>query len=251
MTDLPEIAATVRRYKKHAREQAALAREAHQLRATARMLRQANAHKVNAQAAVVDLAEQREARLDANANKLLAMWPDMLKIAELGLPRFEDPGDILEWLMLENVPGRFPYTAGAFAVAIDGNREGEDAAVDTDRHFAVNALAPLASTLSDAFAFVDARMARGMSIDEAAANLSLVFAGGMGADDAALARAARRIWAVAMRDRYGGAERSQKLGCRVPGKPADPGSFVVAQLTELAEERVLSAFERHGLSSRP
>ena len=31
------------------------------------------------------------------------------------LPRYEDHGELLRWLLLENVPGTFPYTAGVFA----------------------------------------------------------------------------------------------------------------------------------------
>jgi methylmalonyl-CoA mutase N-terminal domain/subunit len=38
------------------------------------------------------------------------------------LPQYEDHGEILKWLMLDNVPGSYPYTAGTFAF----KREGED-----------------------------------------------------------------------------------------------------------------------------
>ena len=44
------------------------------------------------------------------------------KIRKVALPRYEDHGEILKWLMLDNVPGSFPYTAGTFAF----KREGED-----------------------------------------------------------------------------------------------------------------------------
>jgi methylmalonyl-CoA mutase N-terminal domain/subunit len=40
----------------------------------------------------------------------------------VALPQYEDHGEILKWLMLDNVPGSFPYTAGVFAF----KREGED-----------------------------------------------------------------------------------------------------------------------------
>ena len=44
------------------------------------------------------------------------------KIRKVALPRYEDHGEILKWLMLENVPGSFPYTGGVFAF----KRENED-----------------------------------------------------------------------------------------------------------------------------
>ena len=97
------------------------------------------------------LIAQRETTLDPAAKKLLAMWPEMQKaysgseyvvkirdkeirtsltytslsgtaIRKVALPRFEDHGEILKWLMLENVPGSFPYTGGVFAF----KRENED-----------------------------------------------------------------------------------------------------------------------------
>ncbi len=148
---LAEIADTVRGYKKKAREQARLAREIQQLRSSAEMLRIGKPDRAKAAEAVVDLAEQRELQQDPAARKLLAQWPDMQKayagdeyvvkirdkeirtqithttlsgnkIRKVALPTFEDHGEILKWLMLENVPGSFPYTAGVFAF----KREGED-----------------------------------------------------------------------------------------------------------------------------
>ncbi|HSQ72842.1 MAG TPA: cobalamin-dependent protein, partial [Rubrivivax sp.] len=76
---LADIADTVRGYKRHARAQAARAREVQQLRAAAAMLRAGKPDKPRAAEAAIHLAEQREARLDAHAKKLLAMWPDMVK----------------------------------------------------------------------------------------------------------------------------------------------------------------------------
>jgi methylmalonyl-CoA mutase len=97
------------------------------------------------------LASDKDAQLDAESKKLISMWPDMQQaysgdeyvvkirdkeirtrltykslsgttIRKVSLPRFADHGEILRWLMLENVPGSFPYTAGVFAF----KREGED-----------------------------------------------------------------------------------------------------------------------------
>jgi methylmalonyl-CoA mutase len=74
-----------------------------------------------------------------------------------------------------------------------------------------NPISQLAFTLSNGFTFVEAYLARGMHIDDFAPNLSFFFSNGMDPEYTVLGRVARRIWAVAMRDRYGANERSQKL----------------------------------------
>ena len=415
---LADIADTVRGYKAHARDEAKLAREIQQLRASAAMLAVDKPERTRAAEATINLAEQREARQASRAKKLLGMWPDMQKayagdeyvvkirdkeirtalthttlsgskIRKVSLPTYEDHGEILKWLMLDNVPGSFPYTAGTFAF----KREGEDptrmfagegdafrtntrfkllssgmaakrlstafdsvtlygndpavrpdiygkvgnsgvsvatlddmkvlyggfdlthpatsvsmtingpaptilamfmnTAIDQnlDRFKADNAREPtadeaakitawvkenvrgtvqadilkedqgqntcifstefslkvmgdiaeyfvhhkvrnfysvsisgyhiaeaganpisqLAFTLSNGFTFVEAYLARGMHIDDFAPNLSFFFSNGMDPEYTVLGRVARRIWAVAMRDRYGANERSQKL----------------------------------------
>lgn len=415
---LAEISDTVRGYKKQALAQARLAREVQQLHGTARMLKEANADKQNAHAAVVELATEREGRLAPDARQLLAMWPDMrkayagdeyvvkirdkeirtnlvhttlsgTKIRKVVLPRYEDHGEILKWLMLDNVPGSFPYTAGVFAFKREGEDPtrmfaGEGDAFRTNRRFKLvsegmpakrlstafdsvtlygadpaprpdiygkvgnsgvsiatlddmkvlysgfdlcspatsvsmtingpaptilamfmntaidqnldrfkadngreptageaakikdwvlanvrgtvqadilkedqgqntcifstefslkvmgdvaeyfvhhnvrnfysvsisgyhiaeagaNPISQLAFTLSNGFTFVEAYLARGMHIDDFAPNLSFFFSNGMDPEYTVLGRVARRIWAVAMRDKYGANERSQKL----------------------------------------
>ncbi len=148
---LADIADTVRSYKKAARAQAALAREIQQLRASAAMLARDKPERSRAAEAVVNLAEQREARQDPRAARLLVDWPALQaayagdeyvvkirdkeirtalthttlsgsKVRKVALPTFEDHGEILKWLLLDNVPGAFPYTAGTFQF----KREGED-----------------------------------------------------------------------------------------------------------------------------
>ena len=74
-----------------------------------------------------------------------------------------------------------------------------------------NPISQLAFTLANGFTFVEAYLARGMHIDDFAPNLSFFFSNGMDPEYTVLGRVARRIWAVAMRDRYGANERSQKL----------------------------------------
>jgi len=74
-----------------------------------------------------------------------------------------------------------------------------------------NPISQLAFTLANGFTFVEAYLARGMDIDDFAPNLSFFFSYGMDPEYAVLGRVARRIWAVAMKRRYGAGERSQKL----------------------------------------
>jgi methylmalonyl-CoA mutase len=148
---LAEIADTARGYKARVREQVKLAREVQQLKEAARMLKAEKPGRAPAAEASLDLAGQRLARMDKAALHLLQQWPDMQKayagdeyvvkirdreirtkltwkslsgttVRKVSLPQYEDHGEILKWLMLENVPGSFPYTAGTFAF----KRENED-----------------------------------------------------------------------------------------------------------------------------
>jgi methylmalonyl-CoA mutase len=148
---LAEISDTVRNYKKRGHAQATLAREIQQLHETARMLHDDDATRDGAKNTVLRLAQEREQQQDPAARKLLAQWPEMQKayagdeyvvkirdkeirtaltskslsgttIRKVSLPKYEDHGEILKWLILDNVPGSYPYTAGTFAF----KREGED-----------------------------------------------------------------------------------------------------------------------------
>ena len=410
---LAEIADTVRHYHRFTAKQVNFAREKQQLQAATKMLL-----KAGRPVDMNDLIKERDDHLDANSKQLLNSWPDMLaaysgdeyvvkirdkeirtglifetlsgtKIRKVALPKFVDHGEILRWLMLENVPGSFPFTAGVFAFKREGedptrmfagegdpfrtNRRfklvsqgmpakrlstafdsvtlyGADPAVRPDiygkvgnsgvsvatlddmkvlydgfdlcdpatsvsmtingpaptilaffmntaidqqmdkfrvdnkrepsadeaakikawvlqnvrgtvqadilkedqgqntcifstefslkvmgdiqeyfvhhqvRNFysvsisgyhiaeaGANPISQLAFTMSNGFTFVEAYLARGMHIDDFAANLSFFFSNGMDPEYTVLGRVARRIWAVAMRDKYGANDRSQKL----------------------------------------
>lgn len=74
-----------------------------------------------------------------------------------------------------------------------------------------NPISQLAFTLSNGFTYVEAYLARGMNIDDFAANLSFFFSNAMDPEYSVMGRVARRIWAIALRDKYGANERSQKL----------------------------------------
>ena len=155
---LAEVAETVRGWRARVEAQSALARERQQLRESARMLEAgtgsgggADSADAGARAALESLAAEREAALDPEARALLDGWPALReaysgdehdvpaggrtiraalthttlsgnRIPKISLPRYRDEGDLLGWLMRENVPGRFPFTAGVFPF----KREGED-----------------------------------------------------------------------------------------------------------------------------
>ncbi|MFC3151526.1 methylmalonyl-CoA mutase family protein [Litoribrevibacter euphylliae] len=74
-----------------------------------------------------------------------------------------------------------------------------------------NPISQLAFTLANGFTIVEYYLARGMSIDDFAPNLSFFFSNGMDPEYSVIGRVARRIWARAMKERYGASERSQKL----------------------------------------
>jgi isobutyryl-CoA mutase len=182
---LSEISDTVRAYKRKAREQATLAREIQQLQAAARMLKIDKPDRAPAAEAALDLAAHRKAAQDPGARKLLQQWPDMqaayagdeyvvkirdkeirtaltsaslsgTKIRKVALPQFEDHGEILKWLMLDNVPGSFPYTAGTFAFKREGEDPtrmfaGEGDAFRTNRRFKMVSEGLPAKRLSTAF----------------------------------------------------------------------------------------------------
>jgi len=413
---LAEIADTIRSYKRDVYAQSRLAREAQQLREARRILLE---EVQGASGVSLDvLAGAREAALDPRTREVLADWPAQkkayagdqyvvkvrdqeirtslvsrslagTKIRKVSLPSYEDDGELVKWLLLENVPGRFPYTAGTFAFKREGEDPtrmfaGEGDAFRTNRRFKMlssgmpakrlstafdsvtlygsdpdrrpdiygkignagvsiatlddmkvlyegfdltdpatsvsmtingpaptilamfmnaaidqkvarfvadegrdpteaesaslrqyvlanvrgtvqadilkedqgqntclfstdfslkvmgdvaeyfvehgvrnfysvsisgyhiaeagaNPISQLAFTLSNGFTYVETYLARGMKIDDFAPNLSFFFSNGMDPEYAVLGRVARRIWAVAMRDRYGANERSQKL----------------------------------------
>jgi methylmalonyl-CoA mutase len=74
-----------------------------------------------------------------------------------------------------------------------------------------NPITQLAFTLANGFTYVEHYLARGMDIDDVAPNFSFFFSNGLDAEYSVIGRVARRIWATAMRERYGASERGQKL----------------------------------------
>jgi methylmalonyl-CoA mutase len=74
-----------------------------------------------------------------------------------------------------------------------------------------NPITQAALTLANGFTYVEYYLARGMAIDDFAPNLSFFFSNGLDPEYAVIGRVARRIWAIALRDRYAASERAQKL----------------------------------------
>jgi methylmalonyl-CoA mutase len=104
-------------------------------------------------------------------------------------------GDIQEYFIHNQVKNFYSVSISGYHIAEAG----------------ANPISQLAFTLANGFTFVEAYLARGMHIDDFAPNLSFFFSYGMDPEYAVLGRVARRIWAVAMRQRYGANERAQKL----------------------------------------
>ena len=103
--------------------------------------------------------------------------------------------DIQEWFIQNQVRNFYSVSISGYHIAEAG----------------ANPISQLAFTLANGFTYVEAYLARGMAIDDFAPNLSFFFSNGMDPEYTVIGRVARRIWAVAMRDRYGANERSQKL----------------------------------------
>jgi methylmalonyl-CoA mutase len=104
-------------------------------------------------------------------------------------------GDIQEYFVQHDIKNFYSVSISGYHIAEAG----------------ANPISQLAFTLANGFTYVESYLARGMHIDEFAPNLSFFFSYGMDPEYSVIGRVARRIWAVAMKNRYGANERSQKL----------------------------------------
>ncbi|MEI3597289.1 MULTISPECIES: fused isobutyryl-CoA mutase/GTPase IcmF [unclassified Oceanobacillus] len=143
---LREIASIVRDYNKQTENQSEIARKLYQLQGTLEIIEDPEAKELLEQTIT-----QYKKQLSNHSLELLESWDDTqekysqdtmtfkvrdkdivteitteslsgLKIPKVAFPKFQDWGERLRWLMKENVPGRFPFTAGVFPF----KREGED-----------------------------------------------------------------------------------------------------------------------------
>ena len=104
-------------------------------------------------------------------------------------------GDIQEYFISNQIRNYYSVSISGYHIAEAG----------------ANPISQLAFTLSNGFTLVEYYLHRGMKIDDFAPNLSFFFSNGLDPEYSVIGRVARRIWAVAMKDRYGANERSQKL----------------------------------------
>ncbi|QIG44655.1 methylmalonyl-CoA mutase [Nocardioides anomalus] len=103
--------------------------------------------------------------------------------------------DIQEWFIEQGIRNFYSVSISGYHIAEAG----------------ANPISQLAFTLANGFTYVESYLARGMDIDAFAPNLSFFFSNGMDPEYSVIGRVARRIWAVAMKEKYGAGERSQKL----------------------------------------
>jgi len=104
-------------------------------------------------------------------------------------------GDVQQYYIEQGVRNHYSVSISGYHIAEAG----------------ANPISQLAFTLANGFTYVEYYRSRGMDIDSFAPNLSFFFSNGLDAEYTVIGRVARRIWAVAMRNLYGGNERSQKL----------------------------------------
>ena len=147
---LAEIAESSQDYGNWVNEQCKIAQQMYQVEGVMGLLNESSS-KTQSIASLQDIYKHLEGHLHPECRRLLNEWPEtvkkykaddliykvrdkeirqplyytslsQLKVPKIALPRYEAWGDILRWLLTENVPGEFPYTAGVFPV----KREGED-----------------------------------------------------------------------------------------------------------------------------
>jgi isobutyryl-CoA mutase len=104
-------------------------------------------------------------------------------------------GDVQQYFINEGVRNFYSVSISGYHIAEAG----------------ANPISQLAFTLSNGFTFVEYYLSRGMNIDDFAPNLSFFFSNGIDPEYSVIGRVARRIWAKAMKLKYGGNERSQML----------------------------------------
>jgi methylmalonyl-CoA mutase len=104
-------------------------------------------------------------------------------------------GDVQQYFIQQKIRNFYSVSVSGYHIAEAG----------------ANPITQLAFTLANGFTYVEYYLNRGMHIDDFAPNLSFFFSNGMDAEYCVIGRVARRIWAKAMREKYNGNERSQKL----------------------------------------
>ena len=179
---LAEIASTVRDYRFRVDIQATVVREIQHLQESVRLLRD---QQSNDTSVLETMISDREKLLDDDTAEVLFEWPEKVrlhsilqetaddsntqiqrdsyaktisgtKVPKIALPKFSDRGDLLRWLMLENLPGSFPYTGGVFTYRREDEDPtrmfaGEGGPAKTNRRFKLLSQHSEAKRLSTAF----------------------------------------------------------------------------------------------------
>ncbi|MEQ7800207.1 methylmalonyl-CoA mutase family protein [Pedobacter sp. ASV1-7] len=187
---LAEIAESSQTYNEWVEKQSSIARKLYQLQGIIDLSRDEKATKDlqvgnTLTKPLEDIYNHIEEQLDGDCKRLLRQWPETkikykqehfiykvrdkeikqplfyeslskLQIPKVSLPRYEDWGDILRWLLTENVPGEFPYAAGVFPLKRDGEDPtrmfaGEGGPERTNKRFHYVSLGQPAHRLSTAF----------------------------------------------------------------------------------------------------
>ncbi|SHG22464.1 methylmalonyl-CoA mutase family protein [Pedobacter caeni] len=187
---LAEIAEASQTYNEWVEKQSTIARKLYQLQGVIQLSKEQKLIKdipatENIGDALQDIYQHLEEQLDGECRRLLRQWPETkikykqeffvykvrdkeirqplfyeslskLQIPKVSLPRYEDWGDILRWLLTENVPGEFPYAAGVFPLKRDGEDPtrmfaGEGGPERTNKRFHYVSLGQPAHRLSTAF----------------------------------------------------------------------------------------------------
>ena len=104
-------------------------------------------------------------------------------------------GDVQEYFIKENVRNFYSVSISGYHIAEAG----------------ANPITQLAFTLSNGFTYVEYYLSRGMDINDFGPNLSFFFSNGIDPEYAVIGRVARKIWAKAMKNKYGANERAQML----------------------------------------
>jgi isobutyryl-CoA mutase len=104
-------------------------------------------------------------------------------------------GDVQEYFIKQNVRNFYSVSISGYHIAEAG----------------ANPITQLAFTLSNGFTYVEYYLSRGMNINDFGPNLSFFFSNGIDPEYAVIGRVARKIWAKAMKNKYGANERAQML----------------------------------------
>ena len=251
-----DVIAAVHRYRERVRVQAQLARDIQHLGEVARMLFEDKPDKTKAVEAVNDIAAKRRALMDAEARALLD--------SALSIAGGNDRGDLLSWLMLVNRPGRFPYTQ-SIADPDESNDHCSNAAnrsrmlrgVPSAERADTDPALHVAAALAEGWAWLAAsaqseQEVGSLGIEERASQIAFEFDEHRDTRHRTLARAARRLWAVSLREHFAISGEGLKLALiPTPGSKAveDAETGLSDCITDQAEDDLLAELQRLNTSS--